>query len=367
MAADPVLQAEVLLDAGQRSRAEELLLAALRLNPADGRAHLLMARAVASTGDLAGAERHARAATADPHTRAEAHRVLAQLIAFDDTRIREGVDAAARAVELEPDQWRHRAQLAIALADARDLPGAVAQADAAVRLAPDEPTQRARALVSLARVYLSAPHTRDRGHDLMRQAAALDPTDIALQQHIVIAQFATGRRAEAVATAVGVLRQTPTAAVPPVIARFSIYFLVRRLLGWLLLVSFLTPLISLGIVGSAGEPSLLGRAPDLVSRLGALGGLAGFALVAFLVLRPLREPAVARAVWRFARRSALFWTSAVLVGLAVASYLLALVMGAAFIAGIPLPLAVLILARLVHGFGAATLKTPDAAELIARS
>ncbi|WP_203581535.1 tetratricopeptide repeat protein [Microbacterium hibisci] len=365
MAIDPLSEAQVLLDTGQPGRARELLRSALALDPTSGPAHLLTARAAAVTGDLAGAESHARAAAADPDTRAAGFQVLARILGLDDARAPEAVQAAASAVQIEPGEWSHRAVLALALSDVGDVPAAVAQAEAAVQLAPADPSERSRALVSLAQVFLAQPAGRERGYHLMREAAALDPTDAHLQLQVMIAQFTSGRRADAMRTAFASLRVTPTAAVPPLVARFSLYFLLRRLLGWLLLVSFAVPLVFFGIVGNLGEPSLLQTAPDAVVRTAGAVGLLAFAGVIALVLRPLFDRSTARAVWRFARRSGLAWCGGSLVVLALLSYAAALLLGAAAFAGVPLPLLLMIVAWLVHSIGAFALRLPDPATLLA--
>lgn len=346
------------------AQAQEVLRSALALNPLDGAAHLLMAQATAQTGDLVAAEQHARAATADQATRADGFSALARIIGLDEARAAEALEAATAAVGLEPQEWTYRCTLAIALVDVRDFASARAQADTAVRLAPADPAERSRALVTLARVLLADPAGRQQGYQVMREAAALDPTDPGLQQQVMIAQFTSGRRAEAVGTALATLRVTPTGSIAPLIARLSIYLLLRRVLGWMLLSAFLVPLVFFGILGSAGEPPLLTEAPDLVVRAGSAVGLALFALIGAVVLRPLRDRSIARAVWRFARRSALFWTAAVLVGLAVLCYLGGLVLGGLFFPAVPLPLFALLLAWIVHGQGARSLKAPDAASVL---
>lgn len=355
------------LQARQAEKARELLRSALALNPTDGTALLLLAQTELASGDLAAAERHARAATADDDARANAFQALSRIIGLDDTRVTEAVGAAVSAVQLEPEEWSHRAVLATALTDARDFPAAVAQADAAVRLAPADPAERSRALAALARVYLADPANRQHGYRIMRDAAALDPTDPVLQQQIMVAQFTVGRRPEAIATALASLRVTPTAAVPPLIARFSMYFLLRRLLGWLLLVAFAVPLVFFGFIGNiGGDAAALETNPALIVRAGALVGLIGFGLVSAFVLRPLADRSVARAVWRFARRSALVWFDGVMIALAVLSYLLGLAIPEQFVPAVPLPFLLMLFARIVHGWGGVTLKLPSTASLVAQ-
>ncbi|MFT4228887.1 MAG: hypothetical protein QM602_01195 [Microbacterium sp.] len=366
MEQDPREQAMLHLQTGRPEQARELLRSVAALNPTDGATQLLLAQAEVMLGDRAAAEGHARAATGDADTRAAAFHALATLIALDEHRAGEAVEAAASAVRLEPDDWSHRAVLATCLADARQIADALAQAEAAVQLAPPDPAERSGALVALARVCLTDPAHRSRGYRVMREAAALDPTDPALQQQVMIAQFQTGRRAEAIGTALTSLRMTPRAAVPPLIARLSAYLLARRVVGWLLIVSFAVPLVFLGIIGGSGDPSLLETGPALVARLGGAVGLLGFAAVFALTLRPLRDPSTARAVWRFARRSALLWFDAILVGLAVLNYLLALVLGELYPPGVPLPFLLLLVTRVVHGWGGIAFRVPDTDTLLAR-
>lgn len=365
MAMDRRAQAAMYIEAGQLDRARELLRSALALDPLDGMTLLLFARAEVLSGDLAAGEAHARAATADPELRAAAFDALARIIGVQEGRAAEAVEAAATAARLDPEEWTHRATLALALVDTRDIPAAITQADAAVQLAPHDPAERSRALVALARVYLADPRNRERGYAVMREAAALDPMDAALQQHVMIAQFSTGRRAEAIATAFACLRVTPTSKTPAVIARFSVYLLTHRVLGRLLLISFAVPLLFLGVVGNlGGEQTLLQSAPDLVMRAAALVGLAAFAAVLLRVLRPLRDPSTARAVWRFARRSALFWLGAAGVSISILCYLAVLVVGSVLFPGVPLPVMILFATWIVHSWGSASLRVPTAAQLL---
>ena len=365
MAANRLAQAAVYIEAGQLERADELLRSALALNPLDGTALLLRARVAALSGDLAGSEAHARAATADGEVRAAAFDALAKIVGLDPARAPEALEAAGTAVRLEPDAWQHRATLALALLDARDVPNAIAQADAAVQMAPPDPAERSRGLVALARVYLADPGNRERGYRVMREAAALDPMDPGLQQQVMLAQYATGRRAEAIATAFGSLRVMPTSRVPALIARFSVYLLTRRLVWWLLLAAFAVPLVFFGIVGNlGGRTTLLESAPEVVIRVAGLVGLVAFGGVVAVVLRPLRDPSTARAVWRFAAQSALFWFAGIAIALSVLSYLLALVLGPLFFPGVPLPFLILLVTRIVHSWGALSLRVPPAAALM---
>lgn len=356
---EAVDQAVILLDAGQTTKARALLRSALAQSPTDGRAHLLMARAEALGGDLAAGERHARSAAADPDTRAAALELLARILGFDRTRVREAVEAASAAVQADPQNWSHRAALALALSDARDVANATAQAEAAVQLAPADPVERSRALMSLARVFLADPAHRERGYRVMRDAAALDPTDPALQQQVMIAQFQSGRRAEAVRTALESLRVTPTAAVPPLLARLSVYFVLRRLLWWCLLVTFAVPLVFIGILSNIVD------APDALVRAAAATGLVALAGTVALTLRPLRDAATRRAVWRFARRRVPTWIAAVALALSMLGYAVALVLGEAAFAGVTLPLALVLVAVLAHALGAFGLRVPSAASMLA--
>lgn len=364
MAGDRLAQAAVSIESGQFDTARELLRSALALNPLDGTALLLFARVDALSGDLNAGEVHARAATADAEVRAAAFAAVAKIVGLQEGRAGEALEAADAAVRLEPDEWSHRATLAQALLDARDMPNAIAQADAAVQLAPPDPAERSRALVVLAQVYLADPGNRERGYAVMREAVSLDPTDPALRQQVMLAQFATGRRAEAIGTALASLRVMPTSRVPVVIARFSVYFLTRRVVGWLLLAAFALPLVSFGIVGNIGDPSLLQAAPEIVIRVAALVGIAAFGAVLFATLKPLRDPATARAVWKFGRRSALFWFAAIAVAISALSYVLALILGPLFFAGVPLPFLILGVTWVVHSWGALTLRFPSTASLL---
>ncbi|MGP3533793.1 tetratricopeptide repeat protein [Microbacterium sp. RD1] len=364
MAADVYEQAQAYLATNNPDKAKGVLRTALALNPLDGAAHLLSSQAEAMAGDLVAAEKHARAAAADAETRGDGFHALARVLGFDPARRAEAVEAATAAVQADPAAWRYRTTLAAALVDARNLPAAREQAEAAVRLAPADPDERARALVATARVFLADPQNRARGYDMVREAAAIDPTDSALQQQVMLAQFATGRRTDALRTALGTLRLTPTASVPPLIARFSVYFLLRRVLGWLLLTAFAVAILILGVVGNLGEPSLLERDPGPLVRIGSLVGLAAFASVLLLVFRPLQNLRTLRMVVRLSRRSALFWFGVGIVGACLLSYLLGVALGALFFPAVPLPVSLLLLGWIVHSFGAFTLRVPPPADLL---
>ncbi|MFT4137120.1 tetratricopeptide repeat protein [Microbacterium sp.] len=369
MDADPRVDALMHLQTRQYAKARELLQGALAQNPTDGDALILLAQTEASVGNLAEAERYARMATGDAGTatRAAAFAALSRVIGLDGTRAAEARDAATAAVQLEPEEWSHRAKLAAALTDLRDFPAAEAQAMAAIQLAPADPGERAQALVALSRVYLADPAQRQRGYRVMRDAAALDPTDPSLQQQVLTAQFTAGHRAEAIATALSSLRVMPTAVVPPLLARLSVYLLLRRVLGWLLLVAFVVPLLFFGIIGNlGGDSAALEQNPAVIVRAGAFVGLIGFALVLTGVLRPLADRSVSRAVWRFARRSALAWFDGILIALAVLSYLTGLAVPLLFVPAVPLPFLLMLVAWIVHGWGGLAFRVPSAATLLAQ-
>lgn len=356
---DSLARAEFHLDAGQYGPARELVEGVLRQDPHSGAAHLLMARVQVSTGDLLGAEQSARLAMAIPEARAPGLFVLSRVVGLDPRRAGEALDAATEAVRLDPNEWRYRDLLGERLVDVRDFPNAIAQAEIAVRLAPEDPDEKATALRGLAQVSLNVPGHGWRAYQAAHQAVALDPTNPAGHQMLAAVQLGLQQHSKAVFSSLAVLRDDPTAVLPPTLLTFALYFLVRRTLGFMLLAAWMVPMLAIGvgsnIVDIETQNALLGR-------VGGALGIVLFALVVLLVFRPIAQPSVRRAVWRTGRKLGWFRMDLVFVALALLGYLLAL--GPGWLLAIPPVAFLMIIAWIAHGVAARSLRFPEPMELI---
>ena len=344
---DAIRQAQGLLRAGMADRALLLLRAGLALDPGDARLHLLTAAAHHELGAHAEAERHARIATSAPELAASAWTTVAAAIGATGERRPEAVDAAWRAVQHDPHSADRRTTLAGMLLRADRPLDAIAEARQAVGLARDDP-DRARALAVLASAHaVNRDRAAARAH--ARQAVAHDPTDPHLLDTLMRVQLTTGQRAEAMASALAVLRQAPTETAPPALARIALYLVEHRLVLALLLVSFLAPLLSFGglaaALGDLDDPA----AGGLIVRVGGAIGLAGAAAAIAWRLAPLRDASVRRAVWRFARRSPRSWFVLVAIALMLLSYLAAHALGELVFPAVPGPFLLLTATWWVHG------------------
>ena len=355
---DAIRRAQGLLQAGMADRALPIVRAALALDPADARLHLLAAAAHHDLGGHADAERHARIAAGAPELAAGAWQLVAAAIGATGERRDEAVDAARRAVQLDPHAADRRATLAAMLVRAGRSADAIAEARQSVALADDDPG-RARALAVLATAH-AANRDRREAREHARRAVAHDPTAVHLLDTLMRVQLATGQRAEAMASALAVLRQAPTEAAPPVLARIALYLVEHRLVGWLLVVSFVVPLVVFGGGGALGALDDGSPHAGLVVRLGGALGLAATGGVLARLLAPLRDAGVRRAVARFARRSPRSWFVGVVVALMALSYLAALVLGELAFPGVPAPFLLLLVAWCAHGLAARAVPTPGA-------
>ena len=346
---DAVRHAQGLLDAGRPEQALPILRAELAGDPTDPRLHLLAAIAQARLGALAEAEHHARAVLPSPELHASACQLLAEILGHDPARHAEALDAAAGAVRSQPQSWHNRATLAAALIRVRRTRDAIIEARAAVDLTTDD-HDRARALAVLAAAH-AANRDKTEARVVAVQALRLDPGGLDLLDLLMRIQLATGQRAEAMATALAVLRQAPTDREPPMLARIALYLVEHLLIIGLLLVAVAVPMLTFsalsqvpGALADGGSP-----AADLAIRLGCAAGLAGALGVIALRLRPLANRSVRAAVLRFARRQALSWfTGIVVVGMLV-SYAIGIVAGGALFAALTIPFGLMLLAWLVHG------------------
>ena len=322
----PLERARLYLQAGQPREAQTHLRAILAEAPADARAHLLLARAQSLLGDMAAAESHARAASADPELRALSYGALAEIVGLDVRRKAEAVDIAAAAVREAPDDWQLRGILARSLARTGDLANAWTQAESGVRLAPDDPTLRARALVDLARVPLADRRGGWRMLAIMHDAAALDPTDPEVMSMLALAQLHAGRRTDAITTSLGVLRSSPTEKLPATVARVAMHVIGARVSLILLGVAFLAPMAA-GVASSAGMA--------VGARVGGAVGIAGIVLSIWLTVRSLTRIIDRRRLWALARTQSGLWGGGVVIGFALLVYALCLAFGV-FV--VPLPL-----------------------------
>ncbi|MFE1665199.1 tetratricopeptide repeat protein [Microbacterium sp. P02] len=353
-------RAEAYIAARQLDRARDELNAALRQDPNDGDALIMLSQVATFSGDLAGSEQMARLACAIPEHRAYGLVAFARVVGVrGPERAPEALAAATEAVNLEPQIWQMRAALASALADTRDYENARVQAEAAVQLAGADPGERAGALVGLARVFAATPGGQPRAYAVATEAAALDPTNPRIQQLLTETEFGSGKRADALASALAILRQSPTAVLPPVIAQFSLYLLIRRAVGFLLLTSIGVAIVFLGFFGEA-----LGQ--SAAARLGGGAGLAAYVAVLLTTLGPLTDPSIRRPVWRFGKRRASVWIALVLVVSALLCYsVLALILGS--FAGVAFPFALMLIAWIAHLFAAFGLSVPDLESVLRRS
>lgn len=344
-------RADALIEGRQYDQARELLRGVLAEDPADGAALLLLARTDSEAGDVAAARAHAQQAANIPQWRPEAAMLLARLVSADpQSPDAESVSWAAEAVRLAPDEWRYRSMLAACLSDAGHHDDAIAQAQIAVQMAPQDPDTRAWALTALGRTLAASPAHRRQGAEVMREASALEPTDPAIAQSLAIAQFSAGKRADAIATALRVLRVTPTERSLPLLSATALFLLVRRALGWLLIVAWTVPMVFIGALGT-----LLG--PVATARIGGAVGLVLVATVAVLDLAPLRDASVRRAVWRVARRRPVVWIVLILVAVSMLCYTAALAFG--WFVGVALPALVITSARIIHAYSAFGLRAPE--------
>lgn len=335
--------ADALIAGRQFEEARQLLRGVLAEDPTDGAALLLLARTDAEAGDDASARASAMQAANIPHLRPEASLLLARL-ASDDT---EAVRWTQEAVRLAPDEWRYRSMLAAALANVGRHGDAIAQAEAGVEMAPQDPDTQAWALTALGYALAASPGQRKHGVEVMRRAAALDPTDPAIAHYLAFAQFQAGQRAGAIETALRVLRVTPTERSLPLLSATALFLLVRRALSWLIPVVWIVPIVFIGFLSS-----VIGLAP--ASRLGGAVGLALVGVIVTLDLSPLREASIRRSVWRVARRRPVMWVVLTLIGISVICYLAALVLG--WFGGVAWPAFVVTLAYIIHSYSALALR-----------
>ncbi len=330
MAPDPIAEARRYLLLDEPRDALRILERVLAEQPDHGPALALTAYARFKTGDLEAAERDARLAFAHAELRADAAALLARITFARD--LVEATGWASEAVRLDPGRSEFRVLLARVLRERRLLGPARVEAEAALAnaVADDE---RVEALTAASSIALVEVPRRQEALRLAEEAARIAPTDPMVGQMLAGAQALTGRRAEAIMTARRVLSEHPLARVPPYVAHVATALLVRRLIGLATLATLVTPFFTFAIfVQVLGMP--------LGSRLGAALGFVSVTAIGVGVLGPLRERAVARAMWLFARQRANEVVTVLAVAVIAVGYLATVITGFFPLVGI-LPLVAL--------------------------
>ncbi len=361
MAADTDLeQVRSQLAAGQYDAARELLATVLQADPRNGVAHLLMAEVQIAVGDFAGAEASARLASGSPEVRPAALNRLASVLALDPQRTREAWAAADEAVRLVPNEWRYRDMLAGALAAVGDFDQAIGQSETAVRLAPDDPGEKAAALRGLAQVLSDAPGQQVRAEEVATQAVAVRPGPFEYQM-LAATQLGRGRNAEAVQSSLLALRSDQSAPMPASVIGLALLPMVNRSLRLMWFGTLAVVGLAFMLPGAFGV--MLATGPAIIARLGGVLGLTMIVLVSSLTLRPILRPSVLRSLWPVVRRWSWVWVTLVIVGLALLSYLVALVHGIPD--WLPLPFLLMIIGGSVTGSAGRRMRVPPPTELIA--
>lgn len=357
MDADAIARSLTFLDAHQPDRARDLALHALAQNPLDGQAHMVLSRVALIAGDFSASESHLRSATGDPDASADAYAELARLIGLDGERASEAADAAATAVRLDPESWRHRDTYATALAHVGDAAGATRESDAALSLAPADPVDRAQVMSRVGLTLVQQPGNRARGLALVSEANALDPVDPQLRLHLISALTLRRRWASAVAAAGAALALDPRSPLPPLVARVAVFMITRRTLGWMAIVSFLAPMLVLAPFSAIG--SLDDAIGEIAVRAMCVAALIVDAVITVLVLRPLLTRGGRRTLWTFSHRSAMTWFGGAAIATALVCYLIGVAWGPSSTAIPMLPVLLLPVAWWVHGWGVRALPTGD--------
>lgn len=319
----------------------------LQEDPRNGVAHLLMAEVQIAIGDFAGAEASERLASGDPAIRPAALNRLANVLALDPRRASEALAAADEAVRLAPSEWRYRDVLAGALAAVGDFDQAIRQSETAVQLAPDDSDENAAALRGLAQVLTEAPGQQVRAEEVARQAVAIRPGPTEYQM-LAATQLGQGHNADAVQSGLLAQRSDQHDSPNPLAASIIGLALLPMMSRAVRLMWFGTlAVVGLAFALPAAFGVLLATGPALIARLGGALGLTMIVLVSFLSLRRILEPSVLRPLWQVVRRWSWVWVALVAVGLALLSYLVALVFGIPD--WLPLPFLVMIIGGAVIG------------------
>lgn len=311
MAPDPIAEARRYLLLDEPERAQSVLERVLAEQPDHGPALALMAYARLQTGALDLAERDARLAFAHAELRPDAAALLARI-----TMSRDPIEAtgwASEAVRLDPARSEFRIVLARILRERRLFEPARVEADAALANAASD-DERTDALITASSIAVVHVPRRAEALRLAEEAARISPTDPRVGQMLAAAQVMNGQRAAAIRTARRVLSENPLARTPPYLAQVATALMVRQLIGLITILTALVPFFTFAMFAQA-----LGASAG--SRLGAAVGLVCTVVISVGTLNPLRDRAVVRAMWLFARQRAIEVVSVVTVAVIAMGYL----------------------------------------------
>jgi len=175
------------LSAGRPAEATTILAGHLATNPQDVAALILLAAAQRELGQLALALETARQASSLAPDQDEAWSSLA-IIELEAGALPGALDAIDRALNLNPDQWRHHAVRAATLRLAGNpdqVREAVESAQTAVRLAPDQPAGH----IELGYALLASKR-RSQAKAAFGEALRLAPADAEAQAGMAAVKFA---------------------------------------------------------------------------------------------------------------------------------------------------------------------------------
>ena len=311
MVPDPIAEARRYLLLDEPERARGVLERVLAEQPDHAAALILIAHARLRSGEFEAAERDARLAFAHADWRPDAAALLARI-----TITRDPVEAtgwASEAVRLDPGRSEFRIVLARILRERRLYGPARIEAEAALANAASD-DERIDALITAASVAVVHAPRRAEALRLAEEAVRISPTDPRVGQMLAAAQVMNGQRAAAIRTARRVLSENPLALAPPYLAQVATALLVRQLIGLVTIVTAIVPFFTFAMFAQAlGAP--------VGSRVGAALGLICTVVIGVGTLSPLRDRAVARAMWLFARRRAIEVVSVVTVAVIAVGYL----------------------------------------------
>ncbi|GAA3669961.1 hypothetical protein [Microbacterium marinilacus] len=359
MSEEGLARAGELAQVGEVARAQQLVRSHLAEHPDDARGVFLHAHLSLMAGDAAEAER-AALLVAGTELREGAARILTGAL-LAQGRPDEAAEWARVALALAPEDWSTYLMYASVQEAQGDRQGAQVSAHEGVEVATrsGDPADRARALVGYARILLSTRGRPQLALQAAEEALSTEPSDLEAASVLALAQLASRRAGPALATSLSVLRQTPLDAGLPVVARYAVHILLGRFVGRLLLLSI--PLVYVLLGGGEALDAVwpsdatnsgfdLSPGVAVASRVAGALGLGVVALVGRWTFGPLIDPAVRTPVLRYARRRVSAWIQAVLVGLAVLLYLVALVLGFPF--AIPMVPMLMLFAWILQGYAA---------------
>ncbi len=299
-----------LLELRRPAEALEVISRQLASSPHDGKALLAASVASRQVGQFGAAVDFARRALAViPHMDAPYAALAAALMA--SSRPEEAVDAAYRAVQMDPQNWINHVRYSeclLALPHGRDRAWEAAQY--AVRLAPQEAAVHLQ-IAAVASQGGRSKHNLDIAERALAEAARLSPTDPRLHYEMAQVRFVGSRDAEALDSVANALASDPTGFGVDGLA------IARRLV---LRVVFAHACLS--IMGAFAAGAMLGPRPAIGNRI-ALGALTLAAAVGMLLhwRRVLVGPEQRRLAGMILRESRRVRASLVFVGLTLAAWL----------------------------------------------